>query len=325
MQSYTSLQHKKGGGGKVFAPKLDTLAQLRKRGVRKYLQQAKLEQLKDFADSLNDNSKMYDRSLKCSHILTQTGDKITSIYCKQRCCNICNSIRSATLINNYQEAINKMREPYFITLTTRNKKEDWNKLRPRIMAMNETIRKIANNGRNLKNKILLTGIRKIETTYNIEMEWFHPHYHFIIDGEIEAKWLVQQWLIYNPTASEMAQKCEPATQGALEELFKYSVKETDKVKDEEKRIPIPALHHIYKTLKNIRTFQTMGNFSAVEIDEEEMPELVSQECKEIEADDTYWVWIDNNWWNVKTGESLINEEITIKSKIKDEKLHSLSG
>jgi hypothetical protein len=305
--------------------KLDTLAQLRKRAVRKYLQQAKLEELKTFADSLNDNSKMYDRSLKCSHILKQDGKKITSIYCKQRCCNICNSIRSATLINNYQEAINKMREPYFITLTTRNKKEDWNLLRARIISMNETIRKIANNGRNLKHKILLTGIRKIETTYNITMDWFHPHYHFIIDGEIEAKWLVQQWLIYNPTASEIAQKCEPATQGALEELFKYSVKETDNVEDEEKRIPIPALHHIYKTLKNIRTFQTMGNFSAVEIDEEEMPELVSQECNEIEEDNTYWKWEDNNWWNIKTGERLINEEITIKTKIKDESMFTLSG
>lgn len=305
--------------------KLDTLAQLRKRGVRKFLQQAKLEQLKYYADSLQDHSKMYDKSLKCSHVLKQDGNKITSIYCKQRCCNICNSIRSATLINDYGEAVNQMKEPYFVTLTGKNVRESWNNLRARIEAMNKTIRKIANNGRNLKHKILLTGLRKIEITYSIQNDWFHPHYHFIIDGEIEAKWLVQQWLIYNPTASEKGQHCEVATPGTLQELFKYSVKETDTIKKKEKRIPIPALHHIYKTLRNIRTFQTMGNFTSVEIDEEEMPELVSQECNEIQPDDIYWVWEQNNWWNVKTGERLINEEINIKSKIKDERMFVLSG
>ena len=307
--------------------KLDTLAQLRKRGVRKFLQQSKLEELKYYADSLEDNSKMYDRALKCSHVLKQDGNKITSIYCKQRCCNICNSIRTAKLINHYGDAVNQMKEPYFVTLTGKNVKENWNNLRARIERMNETIRKIANNGRNLKHKILLTGLRKIEITYSIQGDWFHPHYHFIIDGEIEAKWLVQQWLIYNPTSVIEAQKCEPATQGALEELFKYAVKETDKVKNEEKRIPIPALHHIYKTLKNIRTFQTMGNFKSIsiEIEEEEMPGLVAQECNEIEPDNTYWKWQDNNWWNIKTGERLINEEITIKTKIKDERMFVLSG
>ena len=132
--------------------KLDTLAQLRKRGIRKFLQQAKLEQLKDYADSLEDHSKMYDKSLKCSHVLKQDGNKITSIYCKQRCCNICNSIRSATLINDYGEAVNQMKEPYFVTLTGKNVRESWNNLRARIEAMNKTIRKIANNGRNLKHK-----------------------------------------------------------------------------------------------------------------------------------------------------------------------------
>ena len=78
-------------------------------------------------------------------------------------------------------------------------------------------------------------------------------------------------------------------------------------------------------MRNIRTFQTMGNFTSVEIDEEEMPELVSQECNEIEPDDVYWEWEQNNWWNVKTGERLINEEINIKSKIKDERMFVLSG
>ena len=311
--------------------KLDTLAQLRKRGVRKFLQQSKLEELKYYADSLEDNSKMYHRALTCSHVLKQEGNKITSIYCKQRCCNICNSIRSATLINTYGESVNQMQEPYFVTLTGRNKKEDWNNLRARIMEMNEIIRKIANNGRNLKHKILLTGLRKIEVTYSIKDDWFHPHYHFIIDGEIEAKWLVQQWLIYNPSAEAGGQKCEQATQGALNELFKYAVKETDAEekkkgkKKKEKKIPIPALHHIYKTLRNIRTFQTMGNFSALEIEEEEMPELVAKECNEIEPDNTFWKWQDNNWWNIKTGERLIDEEITIKTKIKDERMFVLSG
>jgi hypothetical protein len=56
-----------------------------------------------------------------------------------------------------------------------------------------------------------------------------------------------------------------------------------------------------------------------------MPELVAQECNEIEPDNTYWKWQDNNWWNIKTGERLINEEITIKTKIKDERMFVLSG
>lgn len=307
--------------------KLDTLAQLRKRGVRKFLQQTKLEDLSRYAISIKDNNKIYDRSLKCSHILKQEGTEITSIYCKQRCCNICNAIRSATLMNTYGSAINKMIEPYFVTLTSKNKQEDWSKLKDRISLMNETIRKIADKGRKLKHKILLTGIRKIEITYNIERDWFHPHFHFIVDGEIEAKYLKQQWLEYNPEALEYLQKCQPATMGTLEELFKYSVKETDtnEETEEEKRIPIPALHHIYKTLKNMRTFQTMGNFSAIEINEDEFPKLETQECNQLKPQNTLWKWNQNNWWNIYTGERLIDEEITYKSKIKNEELPLLSG
>ena len=71
-----------------------------------------------------------------------------------------------------------------------------------------------------------------------------PHYHFIIDGEIEAKWLLQQWLIYNPTASEKGQHCEIATLGTLQELFKYSVKETDTIKRKKKNTNSGTASHL---------------------------------------------------------------------------------
>jgi plasmid rolling circle replication initiator protein Rep len=294
--------------------KLDTLAQLRKRAIRKFKQAPKLEALKEYRPDF----KMYQKALACSKILKQSGQTLTSLYCKQRCCNICNSIRSAELINKYSYSVEQMIQPYFVTLTAPTiKAKD---LKNRIEEMAEIIRKIADNGR--KSKIYFNGIRKLEITYNVEMDWYHPHYHFVIDGQIEAGYLLQKWLEYNPSADIKAQKMDKATEGTLKELFKYAVKETDR----KKLIPTNALHTIYETLQKVRTFQTMGKFSSIkEPDEESLPELKSQEVEFLNPDETYWQWEENNWWNVKTGEPLIQEKITIKTKLKNEKMCSLSG
>lgn len=69
----------------------------------------------------------------------------------------------------------------------------------------------------------------------------------------------------------------------------------------------------------------MGNFSAIEINEDELPKLETQECNQLKPQNALWKWNQNNWWNIYTGERLIDEEITYKSKIKNEELPLLSG
>jgi hypothetical protein len=298
MQSYISLQHKKGGGGKVFTPKLDKLQLSEekpviteilkkddsriKRARAKWVNLPKVKALLKYAISKGDCSKGYERAKNCCNTIISKGGKLVSTYCFDRSCLQCNRIKTGKLINRYQKDFEAMKEPYFVTLTIPNIEEK--EVKAELKYMKRQIRKIADLGR--KKGIYLKGIRKLEITYNRKRNDYHPHYHFLIDGEIEARFLFI--------------------------------------------IPIENLHFIYKVLKGERTFQSMGNFAPKieEIESENPSELVAQE--KAERDNQIFLWFDKigDWIDKETGELysgyLPNEKDKLK-RYKYEKLHSLSG
>jgi hypothetical protein len=140
----------------------------------------------------------------------------------------------------------------------------------------------------------LIGIRKIEVTYNAEQDRFHPHYHFMLSGQYEAEVLRSEWLKRNPTASDKAQDVKEADENTLMEVFKYTAKHCSKGK---RSMNAPALHIIYKALRGVRTFQSLGGWGAGSdvSDEGEEMELDAKEHSFLNYEKREWIWEGHDW------------------------------
>ena len=94
---------------------------LLRRARAKFLSKALAKQLL----KANPDSKLfksYRATLSCSSVLQQNGKKLTTLYCKNRWCAVCNRIRTAKLIGGYSEQLEEFKEPYFVTLTKKTVK-----------------------------------------------------------------------------------------------------------------------------------------------------------------------------------------------------------
>jgi plasmid rolling circle replication initiator protein Rep len=323
MQSYTSIEQKKEGGGDTYLDKLQLTAELRRKKAKaKWINLPKVKALEKYALDIGDCAKSYQRAKNCCNLIISKGGKLVSSYCFDRSCLNCSRIKTAKFINEYQKDFEAMSEPYFVTLTSPN--VSGNDLKAELKRMKKVVRQIADIGR--KKGILLKGIRKTEITYNTNRNDYHPHFHFIIDGEIEAGFLLCNWMKRNLKSDRKAQDLKKADIKSLKELFKYALKETDG----KNPIPIENLHFIYKVLKGERTFQSMGNFAPKikKIETDNCVELVAQE--EAKSENERYVWNDfyANWINPETGEFYSDYSPTEKDKLKRqkyEKMYTMSG
>lgn len=250
----------------------------------------------------------YDDTINCSSVLIQQGDKITSRYCGHRWCRICNRIRTGKLMNGYKKALDSMKDPHFVTLTIRNVKiED---LRTSIQGMIKTMRLIQDLRRKNKQP-LLQCIRKIECTYNPDLDTYHPHLHLIVEHEHAGKELVQQWLNRYPEQSEIFGQDIRSAFDPIE-LFKYFAKLTSKSKKDtngnESHYP-EALDLIFRAIEGIRIIQPMGSIKMVS---DEIDTVEVQTIEEIQPDSTIWIFHRNDWYNPNTGELLTGYEPTKK-------------
>ena len=279
--------------GNLF-PFLDTLAQLRKsdkksgkntlkrRAVAKFLTNEMLYGLVDQDSTLKPS---YWNSFHCSNSLMQDGKKITGKYCNNRWCSVCNRIRTAKLINGYLPTIKKeITAPFFVTLTIPSVGGD--ELKATIRQMIVSFARIKDVFRHKRTE--LRGIRKIECTYNARENSYHPHFHFIIDGEPAAAELINAWLKAYPEAKRVAQDMRPADQGSIMELFKYTTKLITKsdIKREDGKTEITirpkALDIIFKALYKVRTFQPLGGIKKVPV-KEDIEELQAEIFDDLSA------------------------------------------
>lgn len=285
---------------------LDTIAQpvhekgiadLRKRAKNRYFSTELARVLTALDSPLN---KAYRRTLfDCTALLLQEGQKVTSRYCNARWCNTCNRIRTAKLLEGYRKPLQAFLEPYFVTLTIPNVPKE--SLQEAIKTMLKTIQLIV---RARRRTTELNGIRKLECTYNAETDTYHPHFHFIVDGKANSKWIVSQWLQRNPTASHKAQDYRKADQNSLMELFKYTTKIVSKT-DKGFQVYVKPLDGIFQAMYKLRTFQPFGNVR-----------MISEDIEDIESD-TYdipyyesvvWMWEGTDWYSMLTGEPLTGYE-----------------
>jgi plasmid rolling circle replication initiator protein Rep len=227
--------------------------------------------------------------------MNQTGQKLTSRYCNNRWCSTCNRIRTAKLINGYTPELAKLPSKQFVTLTVPNCKE--NDLFQTVEMMFYNFKRVKDRLR--KKSIKLTGIRKIEITYNAAENTYHPHFHFIISGRKNSEHLVNEWLKVNPDAKDKAQDIRPADEKAIKELFKYFTKLLSK--SSRNKIFISALDNIFQVMRGRRTFQAMGIKKYVSEDIEEIQSMLFEDLEEKE---TLWTWEYDNWYDVNGGDCL---------------------
>ena len=286
------------------SPFTNSLEVLNKRAKAKYSQELLLEALVNLNSPLK---HQYINSLDCSSILNAQGDKLTSRYCGNRFCKICNRIRTGKLINGYADQLLTLSDPQFLTLTIPNVSAL--ELRDTVKTMAKTIRKIQDNRRKA-HLPLITGVRKLECTYNVDRNDYHPHYHFIIDNETIANEVINEWLIFYPNATIKAQKTVTATD--CKELFKYFTKLTSKTGDtynngskliDQWAFP-EAIDLIFQAIAHLRIIQPMGGLKMVKDDIEELQSLDLDETVKVTPGINLYNWYNDNWVDFATGEQL---------------------
>lgn len=284
---------------------LDTLAQLEKApqteassgGKKTLLKRARSKYISNnvslkLADQGSDLKKSYFNTFHCCNVLTQHGQEVTGKYCNNRWCLTCNRIRTAKLINGYYKTLTELNDKYFVTLTIPN--VIGTDLRETTKDMIKTFRAIQKTF--CKRKTSIIGIRKLEITFNSNRNDFHPHFHLIVSGHQIAVDVVSEWLKRYPNANLQAQDIRPSDDNAVMELFKYFTKIVTKG-----NIFISALDTIFLSMRGLRVFQPMGIKKNVS---EDIEELRSEIYSDLENLETFWTWIDNDWIDKNTGETL---------------------
>lgn len=292
----------------------DTLKTLSKRARSKYYTQKIVAPLLYIESPLN---KGYSRAFHCGGVLEQIGKKIVSRYCNSRICHVCNRMRTAKMMFGYIEPLRNLGDLYFTTLTLPNVKADL--LEPTVSKMLKDMTNIIRVLRERK-KINISGIRKIEVTYNAKRDDYHPHFHLLHSQDV-GDLIIDEWLKRNPTAKKKGwdrrkkemvdiQVTKPVTKKNdddkkfLNELFKYASKFV--VKDEKEsgvlNVYVPALDIILRALHKKRSIQSFGEIKKIAI--EENTELIAQEIEDIEPTDYrrfvwkgidgLYDWIDEN-------------------------------
>lgn len=303
-------------GAHANASNLDTLAQLRKpsedagcsEAQKSYQKRARAKAITNqvvykMVDLGSPLTKSYWSSWHCSRAVLQDGEKITSRYCNQRWCLVCNRIRTAKLMNGYLPALGRMEDPQFVTLTVPNVAgED---LKVTIEQMTRTFRQCLDVMR--KRGVNPDGLRKSEVTVNEVTQWYHPHFHLIVDGEENARQLVKLWLQHNPNSSPIAQDVRPCTDA--QELFKYFTKLLTK---SGQFLP-EQMDVIFRAMKGKRVYQPFGAVRKVSEDVE-ATEAVTCDWKP--PQEQIWVFEDaaefSDWYSA-TGEAFTEVHHTPKT------------
>jgi hypothetical protein len=183
----------------------------------------------------------------------------------------------------------------FTTLTIRNVNKE--QLRDTVKQMSKALTNIVRVIRERK-KIEISGIRKIEITYNPITDTYHPHIHILHNKDCGAL-IINEWLKrYSNDADIKGQDTRKANRDSLNELFKYSTKVAYKAKgDKAHKVFIPALDAILIALNGLRTFQPFG---AIKKQSEEVEELQVQEVQGIEQAYTEWEYKEDksDWENI---------------------------
>ena len=203
-------------------------------------------------------------------------------------------------MRGYLPDIDAMIDPQFVTLTRPNVKGGYLRttfgdMQTKFVQCKDTLG---------KRGITLIGIRKVETTYSVPRDDFHPHFHFIIDGKKESEALKTEWLKRNPKALHYLQNVKPCTDPI--ELFKYFTKLLTK----DGQFLAPQMDVAFRAMKGKRVFQPFGT---VRKHSEEVEVNQSSQCDWKPEATEIWTFEPSgkfsDWYNAN-GEALSEVELS---------------
>lgn len=299
----------KGSKNRVL---LDTLAQvppntlkgLQKRARSKWYTIAIVSRLRYLENTIL--RKYYSHAWNCNNKLYQDGQKISARYCNTRACNVCTRIRTAKLMNGYVDQILQLGDIEFVTLTVPNCTAD-----DLDIVVDNILKQIVLVIRNLREKkgIKISGIRKLEITYNVSTNTFHPHLHLLVDKN-SGSLIVDEWLKRMPTSKRQGwdykkkmmvdlQDVRKADKNSLSEIFKYTTKVIVSKKGQ-MDVYIQPLNRILECLYKRRCFQPFGIVKMVSEDVDELDGKVYVDLPDNGGGITEWVWKDCDWVNGKS-------------------------
>jgi len=287
---------------------MTTIETLNKRAKAKFIQEPLILALIDLQGKF---TKQYTDTLQCASLIYHKAEKLTSRYCRNRWCRVCNRIRTGQLINGYEPALEAMPDKHLVTLTIKNVPGET--LRRDIQSMTSTIRAIQTYRRQVEKLPGINAIRKLEVTYNAEQNNFHPHFHLIVSTQEEAEYLKSKWVERRTDANEAGQDIREAYNPR--ELFKYFAKLTSatsqtvwnggKIRIKNEDFYPEALDIIFQSMKGLRIVQPMGKIRYVS---EEIDEIQADEIDETVthngAMNQFYLWVGENWASPFTGELL---------------------
>jgi hypothetical protein len=180
-------------------------------------------------------------------------------------------------------------------------------------------------------KPLIRGIRKLEVTYNPDLQNFHPHFHFIVEGEAAANELIEAWLDRNTTADKRGQDQREAKNPI--ELFKYFAKLTSKSKSDTiiikagKMVRIEysypeALDLVFQAIEGTRIIQPIGGIKYIK-GAEDIEDIETIEITDLDPEEALWIYQNQDWVNVYTGELLTGYEPSKRDLSKRKKIRYL--
>jgi hypothetical protein len=132
---------------------------------------------------------------------------------------------------------------------------------------------------NEKRKLDISGIKKMEITYNDIEDNYHPHLHIIVNKN-SGQLIIDEWLKRYPEAAHWCQQTQKVDDKKhLNELFKYSTKFLIKDnKTRKQKIYSHAIDVIMLSLYKKRTVQPFGKLKKLEeVISEEVENLISEE------------------------------------------------
>lgn len=274
-----------------------------KRAKRKHIIKPIVTALTEYAKQSDSHlEKAYRNSIYCADLVLQEDGKLSSHYCKRRHCIVCESIRTAKLINTYKPVLETWGCTHFATLTQRTVKAE--RLVQRIDSLISESCETTKTAR--KRGIEYKAVRKLEITYNSRTKLYHPHLHLLFSNEDAATYTVDRHLDrHRESANKDAQDIRKADNQSLVEVFKYATKFVTKAKDS-KGLPVPvsALDMIFRSLHRRRTVQPIG--FKIAGDPEALDDLRGGQAFKSPERDIQWQWIQAcaDWIDLSTGEAL---------------------
>lgn len=251
--------------------------------------------------------RSYRNTVYCASLLDQKGGKLTTRYCGNRWCLVCNRLRIARSIRAYLPVVSEWGDKHFVTLTVPNCKA--HELGSVLDRMHQALTNIKYRIKRA-DRLPFVALRKLEVTYNPVRRDFHPHFHLVVQGEATARALVARWLGTFPDASEKAQDVRPCDDQTLKEAFKYFTKLVSKGSKSGQSVAVApsALDVIFCAMRSRRVYQPMGFRAAADDTEREgeLPTEMGTAAVSRIAEDVLWEWSQQltDWVDFSTGDCL---------------------